>query len=497
MIRPGAILSREDLERHIYGWNEEVESNAVEYLDPCRSEEGWSGSHSQYPRRWLGGRSLDLMAGLRARLFLGVAALVVATGLAAGGLAFRWAFQEAIELQDSILEQVGGLAARNHLQGELPAEGGVDAEARIVILELGGAPDSRRPKPGLDGLPNDLPDGGLQTLPLPGGKWRVLVRTRADGSRVAVAQPTAARDEIARDSAVRTILPLGVLVPCLMLLVGVVIHTSFRPVLRLASRLDVKQSGHLERLPTDGIPTELHPFIASIDGLLQRTAVLFEHQRRFIADAAHELRTPITALSVQAENLGHEDLTEESRTRLAALRSGIRRTAHLAEQLLDLARYDENNLADVEVVKLDAIVKKAVSEFLPFAQAQSIDIGFDKIEDAPVRGNPTGLAALARNLIDNAIRYSHDEGQIDIAVSSERDCVVLRIDDSGPGVPEAQLDRIFEPFNRGNRPEGDGTGLGLSIVRRVVDNHRGSIRLENLTPSGRTGLRAIVTFPRA
>jgi two-component system, OmpR family, sensor kinase len=444
----------------------------------------------------LGGRSLDLMAGLRARLFLGVAALVVATGLAAGGLDFRWAFQEAIELQDSILEQVGGLAARNHLQAELPAEGGVDAEARIVIQELGGAPDGRRPKLGLDGLPNDLEDG-LQTLPLPGGKWRVLVRTRADGSRVAIAQPTAARDEIARDSAVRTILPLGVLVPCLMLLVGVVIHTSFRPVLHLASRLDVKQSGHLEKLPTDGIPTELHPFIASINRLLQRTAVLFEHQRRFIADAAHELRTPITALTIQAENLGHEDLTEESRTRLAALRSGIRRTAHLAEQLLDLARYDENNHADVEVVKLDAILKKSVSEYLPFAQARSIDIGFDRIEHAPVRGNPTGLAALARNLIDNAIRYSPDGGQIDIAVSSDRDCVVLRIDDGGPGVPEAQLDRIFEPFNRGNRPEGDGTGLGLSIVRRVVDNYRGSIRLENLTPSGRTGLRAIVTFPRA
>jgi two-component system, OmpR family, sensor kinase len=388
------------------------------------------------------------------------------------------------------------IAARNDLQVELPAEGGVDAEARIVIQELGDAPGGRRLKLGPHGLPNDLPDG-LQTLPLSGGTWRVLVRTRADGSRVAVAQPTAARDEIARDSAVRTILPLGVLIPCLMLLVGLVIHTSFRPVLNLASRLDVKESGHLEKLPTDGIPTELHPFIESINRLLQRTAVLFEHQRRFIADAAHELRTPITALSIQAENLGHEDLAEESRTRLAALRSGIRRTAHLAEQLLDLARYDENNLADVQVVKLDAIVKKAVSEFLPFARARSIDIGFDRIEDAPVRGIPTGLAALTRNLIDNAIRYSPDGGQIDIDVSSEGDYVVLRIDDSGAGVPEAQLDRIFEPFNRGNRPEGDGTGLGLSIVRRVVDNHHGSIRLENRTTPGRTGLRAIVTLQRA
>ena len=436
------------------------------------------------------------MASLRARLFAGLTLLAVATGLAAGGLAFRWAFQEAIELQDAILVQVGELAVKNHLQAELPAEGGVDAEARIVIEELSDAPDRPQSATVLPSIPNGLPDG-IQTLPWRGEKWRVLVRTRPDGNRVAVGQPTAARDEIARDSAVRTIIPLGALVPCLMLLVGVVIHWSFRPVSKLASQLDAKQSDHLQKLPTHGMPMELHPFIASINRLLQRIAVMFDHQHRFIARAAHELRTPITALSIQAENLEHAELAEDRRNRLATLRSGIQRTAHLLEQLLDLAKYDENNLSNVPAVELDRIVKNAVAEFLPRARARSIDLGFDRIESVPVRVNPTGLAVLVRNLVDNALRYSPDGGQIDIGVSRQGDKAVLRIDDTGPGVPEAQLDRIFEPFNRGNRSEGDGTGLGLSIVRRIVDNHQGSISLENATSSGRTGLRVTVKFSLA
>jgi two-component system OmpR family sensor kinase len=436
------------------------------------------------------------MAGLRARLFAGTALLVVATGLAAGGLAFRWAFQEAIELQDAILVQVGELAVKNHLQAELPALGGVDAEARIVVEELSDAPDRPQSATVLPSIPNGLPDG-IQTLPWRGEKWRVLVRTRPDGSRKAVGQPTAARDEIARDSALRTIIPLGALVPCLMLLVGVVIHWSFRPVSKLVSQLDAKRSDHLQMLPTHGMPIELHPFIASINRLLQRIAIMFDHQHRFIARAAHELRTPITALSIQAENLEHAELAEDRRNRLATLRSGIQRTAHLLEQLLDLAKYDENNLSHVPAVELDCIVKNAVAEFLPLARARSIDLGFDRIENVPVRVNPTGLAVLVSNLVDNALRYSPDGGQIDIGVSRQRDEAVLRIDDTGPGVPEAQLDRIFEPFNRGNRSDGDGTGLGLSIVRRIVDNHQGSISLENATSFGRTGLRVTVKFPLA
>ncbi|WP_276527776.1 histidine kinase dimerization/phospho-acceptor domain-containing protein, partial [Xanthomonas vasicola] len=125
-----------------------------------------------------------------------------------------------------------------------------------------------------------------------------------------------------------------------MLLIGIVIDRSLRPLSRLAERLDAKQSAHLEKLPTDGIPKELLPFVASINRLLDRIGTMFDKQRRFVADAAHELRSPITALSVQAENLERAGLSEDGRVRLDSLKAGIRRIAHLLEQLLALARYD-------------------------------------------------------------------------------------------------------------------------------------------------------------
>src|SRR5262249_51568829 len=148
-------------------------------------------------------------------------------------------------------------------------------------------------------VPIELKDG-LYTLEARDGPSRVLVRTRPDGSRVAVAQPTAARDEFARDCALRAVLPLLALIPCLMLVAGVVTHYSFRPIVDLAKRLDAEQTSRL--IPSDAAPQELKPFIASINALLERLGILLEHQRRFVALAAHELRTPVTAISIQAEN---------------------------------------------------------------------------------------------------------------------------------------------------------------------------------------------------
>ena len=432
------------------------------------------------------------MTSLRARLFVGLAVFVLAIGLAAGGLTFRWAFKETIELQDAMLLQIGALAVKNDLQPELPVVSGVDAESRVAIEELGGGRQSES----LPSLPANLPDG-LQTISRGHEQWRVLVRSRPDGSRVAISQPTAARDEIARGSALRAVLPLGALIPCLMLLVGIIIHYSFRPVSQLSAELDAKQSGHLQQLPMNEMPDELRPFIASINRLLERIAVMFDHQRRFIAHAAHELRTPITALSIQVENLDYANIPEDSRDRLTVLKSGIRRTAHLLEQLLALAKYEEDHASDAPVVALDQVVKCAVAEVLPLAQGRAIDLGFAQIENATVRIDSTGLTVLLRNLIDNAIRYSFGGGRIDISVLRQGDQAILRIEDTGPGIPEADLDLIFEPFHRGSRPEGDGVGLGLSIVQRIVGIHDGSIGVENIVLPDRTGLRVTVRFPLA
>jgi two-component system OmpR family sensor kinase len=344
-------------------------------------------------------------------------------------------------------------------------------------------------------LPADLADG-LQTVGADGQQWRVLVRTRADGSRVAAGQLTDYRNEIASGNALRTVLPFAVLVPCLMLLVGVVISYSFRPVARLAAKLDARAADHLTELPLDGMPEELRPFIESINRLLRRIAMMLDQQRRFVADAAHELRSPLTALSVQAENLGHAELPPDSYVRLAALHGGIKRTAHLLEQLLALAKYESHG-AGAAWTAFDQVARGVIADLMSSAQGRAIDIGFERIERVAVRADATALAVLIRNLIDNALRYTPDGGRVDIHVYPEGPRAVLRVEDTGPGICDEDLARIFEPFFRGRRSNGDGTGLGLSIVCRIVESLAGSITLENIPLPKGPGLRAVVTIPLA
>lgn len=438
-----------------------------------------------------------MISSLRGRLFTGLTIFIVGMALAAGFLAYRSAFDEAIELQDAILLQVGSLVAKNHLSTRLPSEGNIDGEAQVLIEEIKpGAAADVRGNPNSQ-LPRDLPDG-FQTVTHSGTQWRILVRTRSDGSRVAVGQPTANRDEVAQDSALRTIVPLGVLIPCLMVLIAIVVDRTLRPLSRLAERLDAKQTDHLLKLPTEAIPTELLPFVASINRLLERIEMMFDKQRRFVADAAHELRTPITALIVQTDNLEQANLSEDGRDRLKSLKTGIRRTGHLLEQLLALARYDNDTSADGPQTEFGHVLKQVVADLLPAAQDKSVDLGFARIESVSVRLEPVALAVLARNLLDNALRHTPAGGQVDVSlfVENENKTVVLTVEDTGSGIPEADLDRIFEPFFRGSRSRGEGSGLGLSIARRIVDRCHGSIWLANTSEPNGSGLRVTVRIPR-
>lgn len=431
-----------------------------------------------------------MIASLRARLFISLTVTIIAAGLGAGALAYRWAFDEAIELQDSILIQISAVAAI-HDSDPLPAGStDVDAEARVVIEPLDGPGNDTQDRRSLKNLPD-----GLHTVARHGESWRMLVRTRADTGRIAVGQPTAIRDEIARDSALRTVLPLLALIPCLMLIVALVIRQSLRPMLSLAGRLDARQADQLQRLPLEGTPKELHPFIASINRLLERIGALIDQQQRFIADAAHELRTPITAISLQAENLDYAGLQSESRERLAALQSGTRRTAHLLEQLLALARYDMAGMTDAPVTSLDQCTKEVVADLLPRAADRGIDLGFEIVEPVFVRGEPAMLAVMVRNLIDNAIRHIPKGGRIDIGVYREQARGILQVEDNGPGIPEPDLARIVEPFVRGCGVVEGGSGLGLSIAKRIVERLNGSLSLENITGPTASGLRVIVVLP--
>jgi two-component system OmpR family sensor kinase len=429
-----------------------------------------------------------MIRSLRGRLFAGLTAIILLTGLAGGLFAHHWAFNEAIEMQDSVLIQIAGLVQSGSLTGGRELHG-VDEDAEVWLIDQASEDDAKL---------WSLKDG-LALATRKGQPIRVLLRTRPDGTRFAVAQRTSVRDEIASDMAFRTVLPIAALIPCLLLVTAIVIARSLRPMVRLAGDLDGRRADDMTPLPTVQMPSELHPFIVSINRLLQRMRLLMDQQRRFVADAAHELRTPITALSLQAENLESIDLPADARGRVTALRQGIGRTRHLLEQLLALARQDagRTDATTMPLAKLDDVAKEVVADLLTEAANRGVDLGFVDIEPVVVRSEAVMLAAMVRNLLDNALRFTPQGGRIDAGVYRDGDAAILQIEDTGPGVSPDEIDRIFEPFFRGQRPEGEGVGLGLSIVKRIADRLGGSIEVVNATESGRTGLRVVVRLPVA
>jgi two-component system OmpR family sensor kinase len=326
---------------------------------------------------------------------------------------------------------------------------------------------------------------------------RVLLRTRPDGSRLAVTQSDEIRSELAGNMAIRSLLPIAALVPCLMLVIAILIARSLGPMVRLADELDTRQADDMRPLAAKGAPSELQPFLASINGLLARVHAMVDQQRRFIADAAHELRTPITALSLQAENLDSVEIAPAARERVNALRHGMRRTRQLLEQLLVLARQESGPPDKPERIFLDRMAKGVVADLLADAAAKNIDLGFTVAEEVEVNGNSFALTAAIRNVVENAIKFSGDGGTVDLGVRREGAMAVVQIEDSGPGIPPSDIDRIFEPFFRGNQPTGEGSGLGLSIAKRAIDRVGGVIEVENIIGRGQPGLRVTIKLQAA
>ena len=217
---------------------------------------------------------------LRGRLFIGLTAMIAVVGATVGFLTFRYAFDEAIEMQDATLTQVAALAVDGRFDRHMAPSRSVDADNRLVIEEIGNPADN----PPKGELLSSL-DDGLRVVSRGRERWRMLIRTRADGSRVMVGQPTSVREEIAGEIALRTIVPLAVLIPFMLLLIAILVRQSLRPMTVLADRLDARRADDLEELALNEVPKELQPFIASINRLLRRIHALIGRQRRFVADA--------------------------------------------------------------------------------------------------------------------------------------------------------------------------------------------------------------------
>lgn len=440
----------------------------------------------------------ELLAGsVQRRLSLTLALVIAAMAVVAGALSFLVAYDEARELQDDVLRRVAQLV---ELQRRTAAAGPLDMhiqgdedDTRVIIQGLGAiAPAQDHNGQGAHlTLPATLSDG-LRTLELDGEPYRVLVRTTAAGERFAVAQDSRLRRELARYGALRTALPFLLLVPALLLVLARLVRQLFRPITDLAQEVDARGEHDLHPIPDTPVPAEVRPFVRAINRLLARVAQAMDAQRRFVADAAHELRSPLTAMSLQAERLAEADMPAEARERLATLRQGIERGRGLLEQLLSLARAQSPSEPPARTISVQAIYRRVLEDLMPLAEARHIDIGVMSTQDAQVRVSELDLFTLVRNLADNAIRYTPDGGRVDLALDVIQGHAVLRIQDTGPGIAPAERERAFDPFHRLLGSGQPGSGLGLAIVRSIAQRIGAELRLGYTDEARQTGLSVVL-----
>ena len=428
---------------------------------------------------------------LRKRLFLWLSAVIVVMGAATAVISFQLDFEEANELQDTQLQQVAAALATQATvapASTFRTKDREDAETRFVIRALGN--DDVDPDPWLDvALPASL-QPGLQSLKPSRVQWRVMVARNAGGQWFGVAQRQRVRDEAARDSAVTALVPTLVLVPLLLLIVHLLLRQGFAPLAAITRELDEGDGHRLRPLATTDIPTEALPLVLALNGLLTRLGGVLEQQRRMVADAAHELRTPVAAARVQADNLGHVDLPSDARGRLESLQLGLDRISGLVEQLLKFARVQGATTVVDEPIALEAVVRSAIEQTLPLAETRWIDLGCIRLDRARVRGDASHANALLRNAIDNAVRYTPACGWVDVSLVVEDDMAIVAVEDTGPGIPVDLRERVFEPFFRILGSEQDGNGLGLAIVRSAALALGGEVELTGRL-DGKPGLRFI------
>jgi two-component system OmpR family sensor kinase len=434
------------------------------------------------------------MTSLRNRLLAGLVGAIVVVGGLGAAFSYRIARAEADAFFDAQLRETALL-----LRDEVQVFPGSARLPRSVpeydfIVQVWSPAGVRvylsRPHQVVPGLTGP----GLSTARTPTGAWRVYGVDTGRGI-VQVAQPMDVRERRAARIALRSLLPFAVLVPALSLLVAWIVARTVRPVRAFADDLRQRRPDDVQPVPSASLPDEVRPVADALNDLLTRLRDSLERERAFLADAAHELRTPLTALDLQTQALA--DAPEERRpAALADLRAGVARAARLVEQMLALAREQHGTAAAAAVFDLDELARRTVAEFVPLAEAAGIDLGIEAADPVRITGDADALRRLLANLIDNSVRYTPAGGRIDVAVRSARDGAphaTVSVTDTGPGIPVAERERVFDRFHRVPGTRGTGSGLGLALARSIAARHAGTVELQD-GPDGR-GLRAVLTLP--
>lgn len=324
----------------------------------------------------------------------------------------------------------------------------------------------------------------LADVDMPRNRW-VLVE---------VAETTEKRSQLANKIVASVILPQFIIIPLAVMLVWFGLSRGLRPLTRLRETIEARKPDDLSPIATRRVPEELEPLVEAFNGMLERMKRNVEAQQRFVADAAHQMRTPLTGLKTQAQFAMRESNPEALHHALRQIATGVDRAGRLVNQLLTLARTEGGELAQSrhQPIDLALLIRETVEDWVMVAIEKGIDLGFEADEPAMINGNPFLLRELAKNLIDNALRYTPEGGRVTCRVLVRLPTVLLEVEDNGIGISEEQAELVFERFYRVDDSASEGSGLGLAIVQEIAVQHgsRASLRPN---PRGR-GAVARVAF---
>ena len=412
-----------------------------------------------------------LKQSLQIRISIALILMFLPLSIIAGAFSYYQTYHEAEELQDDLLRQTAA-----YINPKTTDYTQIGSENHILIQTFGQedtVPLSDTLGEGfhtIKGVVDDDDDDDDD-------EYRAYIRQTPQG-KIAVLQETEYRDDLAATAAYQSVLPLLIALPLMILLTVWITYRAMRPVKTLSASLGKRRSDDLSPLDGEGVPSEIQGFVTAINQLLQRTGENIRRQQRFIADAAHELRSPLTALSLQAERLTKLPQSDEAREQTGLILQSIQRNRHLLEQLLTHARAQgsetQRNLTDIS---LQAQFRRVLQELMPLALDKQQDIGVAVENDLRIRADDTEIYTLIKTFTDNAIRYTPAGGRIDIGFSETPTTLTIWVEDDGPGIPAAERSRVTDAFYRILGTEQQGTGLGLSIADAIAKRYGGKLIL--------------------
>ena len=433
------------------------------------------------------------MNSIKRFLIIFLLAMIALSSFIAALQGYTSSLQKTEAMLDQQLHSVAKLFATLHSESDVDKE----VESSDIIFQIFNADQQLLSKSSV--LPNQplvRLQKGFSYAPFDGYRWRTYIYNDMNSGRwVVVAERADMRYSLAENIIVAAIYPIVFSIPLIGLFIGLVISRGLMPLNQLANQLNKKKTQDLSPLNSESLPEELQEITASINALFARLANSFDREKRFSSDAAHELKTPLSALKVHLYNL--KPLLPESDESLLLLNTSVDQMTHIIDQMLDFYRTNpEQMMPKLKLLDVHSLAQEVIADLYPKLAVKNQEIQLQGCHSA-ILGNDFAIKTLLKNLLDNAHKYTPQHGEIEVSITVENALVNIKVEDSGPGIPEQMYERVFERFHRlggdQNNSSIAGCGLGLSIVRHIVELHQGEVILSRSSHLG--GLAVTVLLP--